>query len=458
MTTYPLIKLILESETLEYSGEEVMSADVLQEINPLSVELPISTFEFQILSTDESFSMFSGTYFDLLTERLPVFAYKNVDGDEQFIGKFYLSDWENISDHEFKFYAIDILGVLDATDYDGNFWSTATTLSEIIAATLDPINITYEIDSSIEDTELKGWIPPGNYREAIQQICFAAGATAITAGSSNLLIKPALIPTGAYDHLISNSEKLMDQPIKLQQLVTSIELVSHNYSQGADLETIFDEDLAAGSHKIIFEKPYYNIIVNGPGYTPDYLITEGGDYITTEGGDYIEVGGEYRFGPNCLYLELQSAGHVTVTGYPWVDSKRSFTFYESGLTEYANKNALKVADATMVNLSNAQTILNLLRDYYRLRYLQKLSILPSTEVYPRDIIFTNTIYDNPILVGVNKINTDLTGGCIMKVEALGIAPEFAEPIENPVRRARTGIAVCGSDLLRQNGFRNYNHE
>jgi hypothetical protein len=402
--------------------------------------------------------MFSGTYFDLLTERLPVYAYKNVGGDEQFIGKFYLSDWENISDYEFKFYAIDVLGVLDATDYDGNFWSTATTLSEIIAETLDPINISYEIDSSIEDTELKGWIPPGNYRQAIQQICFAAGVTAMTAGSSNLLIKPALFPTGAYDHLISSSEKLLSQPIKLQQLVTSIELVSHNYSQGAELETIFDEDLTAGSHKIIFEKPYYNIIVEGPGYVPNYLTTEGGDYITTEGGDYIEVGGEYRFGSNCLYLELQEAGHVTVTGYPWVDSKRSYMFYEEDLIEYANKNALKIADATMVSLTNAQTILNLVRDYYRLRYLQELSVLPSTEIFPRDIIFTNTIYDNPLLAGVNKISTDLTGGCIMKIEALGIAPEYVEPIENPVRRARTGIALCGTGLLRQNGFRNYNHE
>ncbi len=142
----------------------------MQEINPLGIELPISTLEFQILSTDGSLRCFQGTYFDLLTERLPVYAIKMLGEMNSLLENFIYLIGKNISDYEFKFYAIDVLGVLDATDYEGNIWSTATTLSEIIAETLEPINISYEIDSSIEDTETQRMIPPGKYRQAIQQI------------------------------------------------------------------------------------------------------------------------------------------------------------------------------------------------------------------------------------------------------------------------------------------------
>jgi hypothetical protein len=454
MITYPVIRLTIGSETLEFSNEKVISANLVEEINMISVEVPISVIEFRILSTDTSFSMFSGEYFDLLSERLPVMVYESIDGVETFLGKYYLEEWKNVSEHEFEFRAIDIIGVMEATDYDGGFWGTATKLSVILSQVLNAIDVPYVLDDSIKDTELTGWIPPGTYRGALQQICYAAKATASTSRSSSLLINPISLPDKIYDVKIGDSEKFMEQSIELQPLVTSIELIAHNYTQGDTLEEIFNKELPAGSHKIVFEKPYYDIVIDGPGYTPSLLITETDDFIITENGDFIEVGGEYLFGPNSIYLELQEAGTVTITGYPWLDSKRSYTFRETGVTEYANKNVLKISDATLVSDTNAQAVLDQTRDYYRQRYVQKIKLLPSS-VKPADIVLTNTFYGKKILANAKKMSIDMTGGHLATTEIFGIEPAYVPPAAEPVRRARTGIAICGADLTRNNGWREY---
>ncbi|HOJ01284.1 MAG TPA: hypothetical protein PLL88_06650 [Anaerolineaceae bacterium] len=457
MITKPLIRLTVGSETLEFSGEEVTSATLVEETNIIGMELPISALEAKIMNYDESFSMFSGSYFSLLSERLPVVAYENVDGELQFLGKFYLSEWKNTSEHEFEFRAVDIIGILDATDYDGNFWSADTPLGTVLAQTFVPINVLYTLDESLQSVPIRGWIPPGNYREALQQICLAAGAAAISVRSDRLQIRPVVIPTQHFDYRVRDTDKLMEQSIELQTLVTSIELVSHNYTQGSELEEIFNKELEAGSHKIIFEKPYYNIVVDGPGYDPSYLVTEDEEYIITEAGDQIEVGGEYVFGPNVLYLEMTQSGIITITGYPWLDSKRAYIFRETGITEYANKNALVVDSATLVNMDNAQIILDRVRDYYRQRYRKTITLLPS-EITLGDIVLTRTLYQKNILATVQKMSTDLAGGYLAQTELLGIEPAYIEPVDHPARRARSGVATCGADLTRQNMFREYDHE
>jgi hypothetical protein len=447
--TYPVIQLTIGGTVFEFSGTKVISANLIEEVNPISAEIPIGTIEFKILTLDESFSMFSGQYFQLLSERLPVLVYENIDGINSFIGKYYLEKWKNISEHEFEFKAVDIIGVMAATEYDGGFWSVPTTLETILVSVLNPINVLYSVDDSIKDVEISGWIPPSDYREALKQICFSAGAIATTARSQLLNILPITVPTVFYKSEITDANKGIVQPLELLPLVTNIELVSHNYTQGEVLENIFEKYLEIGSHKIIFEKPYYNIVVNGPGYAPSLFAMEDDDYFVTEDDENFEVGGEYIFGPNCLYLEMTTPGTITITGYPWLDSKRSFIFNETGVSEFANKNTLTISEATMVSADNAQIVLNNVRDYYRQRYFQNILLLPSA-VKTSDIVFTSTLYQKKILATVQKMDMNLTGGYLSKVDILGI-----ESIN--YRRPRVGVALCGTDLTRQNAFRRYQY-
>ncbi len=142
---------------------------------------------------------------------------------------------------------------------------------------------------------------------------------------------------------------------------------------------------------------------------------------------------------------MTEAGTVTVTGYPWLDSKKSFIFTETGLTKYANKNALLISDATMVSEDNAQAVLDQTRDYYRQRYKQEIVLLPS-ELMAKDVLLSSTFFDKQILGMVTKMNINLVGGFLQETEIRGIEPVYVEPEEHPTRIVRTGVAVTGATM------------
>jgi len=452
--THPLIRFLLSSGDVDFSGNQIISAKLIEQTSVISTETPVNTLEFKVKTIDDTFSMFSDS-FSLLKEKLPLVAYESVNGTSRLLGKFFLETWRNTGDRLIEFAAYDILGVLGDTDFDGAYFDVPVTLTNIMAQIFTPINVDYELDSSLADVEISGYIPSGNYRDALQQICFAARATIITSRREVMLITPIIIPNSSYSVMIGSNERMEKPTVELLPVVSRIELVSHNYIQGDTIETIFDKYLEAGSHKIVFNNPYYSIVISGPGYTQFTLATEGGDDITTEGGDYIEVGGEYVTGSNSIYLTISTAGQVTVTGYQWIDSKRSFIFDEIGTEGVANKKTLTISDATLVNVDNAQNILDNLRDYNRLRYVQKIRTLPTVNVNTGDIVLSSTLQNKLLVTSALKIETELTRGFIANMELRGLVGAYVPPVENPIRYARTGIAISGAGLTRNNSYRQY---
>jgi hypothetical protein len=454
-TTYSIIQFLFPSETIEFSRDQILAANLVEENTPISIEIPVSTLTFKLYVSDNSFSMFSDSSTALI-EKLPILAYESIDGDVRLLGKFYLKKWKNTQEHQIEFTAIDIIGVLENTDFDGVFFSDATLVSEALTQILTPINVSFELSDDFVDSSVKGWIPSGNYREALQFLCFAGNAITSTARSENLVINSISIPELFYDAKLKDSEK-KNVGIEFLPLISKIELVSHNYTQQDTLETIFEKYLEAGSHKIVFSKPYTGVVVDGPGYTQSVLGTEGGDTLGTEYGDSLEAGGEYNINSNSVYLTISTAGTVTITGYPWLDSQRSFVFNEDGVTEADNKNTILISDATLVNVDNGQDILDNLINYYRQRYIQNVKIFPTVNVQTGDIVLSGTIYNNKILAYVRKMEIDMIGGFLAKTEIHGLAaPAYVPAEENPTRKARTGMATCGADLTRNNSWRNYN--
>lgn len=631
--TYPKIEMVLDVTTLTFEGEEVVSAKVIEEVHPISIQVPIGKLEFQVVSYDDNFSMFSGGYVDLLADRPPITAYEVVDGEDVLLGKYFLDDWENISEYEYKFEAMDIMGVLDKTPYEGAFYSALTSVETILEAVLGGLDLTYDLDSYIGAKTLKGWIPPGSYRSAIQQICFACGAVAVVARESDIQIVrgnvsdfyaifddvdnkymtlPVYSPVGnsctveilvkltaveagyvriaeftgataqfgfyynpiteyiyslikddagtnknlvsstvgigtlahfalvidrendlghllvdgeytgsgktlaamgnittttgaeiarqvggglssecevsyfrvwddvrtqaeiqenmyrrtpldetdlarnytwkeedetdfasgedgtfvgtiefgrtpgqyvlpAQDFDVEDTEKTSVNPVKLKPLVTSIELVSHLYTQSTELLDIYEEDLDEGLHKIVFDQPLYGIVVAGPGYLEASLTTEDDAFqiVTEDDAFEIEIGGAYVFGSNSVNLQVSAPGGVvTITGYPYIDSQRGWTFTESGIGSSTDLNAIKVPSATLVSPDNVEEILDLLRDYFQIRYEQEMTLFPTT-IKPNDTIQTTTLKNNELNGVVEKMVLDLTRGHLAKTRMVG---------------------------------------
>jgi hypothetical protein len=454
MKTSPVIQMTIGDEVLVFEGAQVRTSRLVVESSPISDELPGSSIEFVIFSADETFSMFNSERVNLLAERLPILAYERVDGNLKWLGKFYLEEWANLSEQEIQFRAIDLVSVMEGMDFEGIFWDTPVTVATALRNVLEPAGIPYELDPIVAQRTLRGWIAPGSYREALKQMLFAARATVTTFGSDRLIIRPVDLPDKMPDIVLDDSFVADSRKPTLLPLVYSIELVSHDYKESDAPETVFSGALSAGSHKIIFERPYYNIEIIGPGFIPDILVTTEDDRIVTTDGDLIAVGGSFQFGPNSVTLTLSEDAEIIITGYPWHDVMKSFTFTESDAVSYGNKKMLSIREATLISEDIAQGVLNTLRDYYRQRYQHEYGVLPS-DVEPGALVLMNTYYGQRLLAQVQRVEFDMDGGFIGQVMSRGIVPQYIPPMDHPYLRPRCGVAISGADMLRQNMFREY---
>lgn len=441
--TSPIVRMTVGGIDSEFRGSDIISATLVQQIKPLSIELPFSELEVTIYTTDTRYSMFSdGSFYNSLSRRQPLDLYESINGIEFLLGRFYLDDWKYISQNKFWIKGVDAIGVLDTVPFDGYFWSTNTTLSSIIDTIMSSQNIDYAITGGIGSTLLRGWIAPGTIRSALQQAAFAAGATVVGIKSEVVIEKTKLPLLDAnYTLEINDTQKKDTGELSLLPFVTEIELISHDYSKGAELKTIFDKWLAAGSYKITFQEPYYDIVATGAGYTLEELTTEDGITLTTEGGDPLVVEGDFIFGPNSIYLSVpEPGGDVLIQGYPWVDSQQSHQFYED-VTPDIKKNRLSISSATLVTPEVAEDVLNRLTTYYRQRYSQKFTVLvPAlpTRYYGDPPPYGDGLYEADPTIRINeicrvttysgkrirglieKLNVDLAMGFIIEIENIGV--------------------------------------
>ena len=176
-----------------------------------------------------------------------------------------------------------------------------------------------------------------------------------------------------------------------------------------------------GLHKIIFDQPLYGIVVAGPGYLEASLTTEDDAFqiVTEDDAFEIEIGGAYVFGSNSVNLQVSAPGGVvTITGYPYIDSQRGWIFTESGIGSSTDLNAKKVPSATLVSPDNVEEILDLLRDYFQIRYEQEMTLFPTT-IKPNDVIQTTTLKSNELNGIVEKMELNLTQGYLAKTRMVG---------------------------------------
>lgn len=471
LKTYPIVRLRLNNQNIEFSEKDIIKAETIQILHPLSIEVPVSTANIVIHTVDPRFSMFSdGEFYNALVSNTIIDVYEYLDGEKVYQGRYYLDKWKQPSAGKFEFQCHDAIGVYDQMPYDGSFWANWVTFGELIRSILDPAGIPYTISPVIEGRQLKGWLKPQTIRTAIQQVCFAANVQVSTGKSETVNFIDAVLPirgvaypamfydqdeaiydTFYYNEIsvgvpITDVDKSQKQELEILQMVTGIELISHDYTQGTTPEEIYSAYLEPGEYKIVFQKPYYNISVVGVGDVPAYIMSEDGKALTTEDSRVLSFTGEFNFGSNFVFLHVRQAGNIVITGYPWIDSTQSFKYseeeaqrvleegffydadnaiydvirYARTWVETAAINIWQIQDATLVPAQNAPLLLEKLVEYAKLRYRQKMTLWSRNDVAPADLKIVDSLYQKDIVGIVERVSADLTGGYLLETEVVGL--------------------------------------
>ena len=387
-----LYKILYGAEKI-FEGDNLMSANILEEIDLLSSEISINTLDFTAYSSDDEFNIINpkGSY-KLLQERQPLIVTETMvkENREKDMGTFYLDTWINEKDKTMKITAIDLIGVIDKTDFYGGIY-VEIAFKDLIKEIMDSANVleeNYEIEEDLQNIKLTGYIPICSHRKALQQAIFAVGAVADCSRSDKIKIYKVnnsnISNTLDKSNIFQSSRK-----IEQNELVTGVAVVAHTYIKNQEQEKLFDGIVDAEETEVIFSEPSYN--------------------ITCEGGTIKES--------NCNHaiIECVQGSNVIVYGYKYKDNLQTFTIEVENLSRSQKRNTLKVESAYLVNKDNAMEVAKRILDYYQKTYKTSFDFILNDETLTENVALESA-FDQQLVGNIIKEDINLTGGFIANME------------------------------------------
>lgn len=377
--------------TLDLDGSKLISCTVLEEVDPISSNLSVNTLNLSFHTEGGEFDLLdlTGAYV-LFQQRQQADVTGWIDGVEMNMGSFYLetpSTTENIVTVD----CIDLVGTMGDTDYLGGYWPDGILSQELIADIMASAGVDtaqYDVDSSLQNITVRGYLAIQTHREALQQVAFAIGAAVDCCRSYIINIRPLQT---ANPKSIPVSRKVTGHTQTLESLVTGVEVFTHNYALGDTDGELFKETRQPGDYLIQFSSPSANLSATNAT-------------ITESGVNYARI-------------TVATAGEVVISGRTYEDTQSlAGSVYMENLPANAKPNIKTVNECTLD--ANAQSLAQRVYDYYQRRIADSGDIILSTEQAGDWISLQNA--DGKALVGtIEQISIDLTGGFIAKVESHG---------------------------------------
>lgn len=382
-------------QLIYFEGADIKQASIVEEIDMISATVPANALDLRLYSTDPEFSIVNPTgYYSRLSQRQPLSVYETINNTQIFMGRHYLDEWENASPTEIEFKCTDAIGVLDKIQYRGGLWKYEGIKAQyLVDEIMTAASIPYDLDADLYDVMVIGWIPACSCREALQQVAFAIGAFIDCSRSNLVKIRPSILldktePTIA----ITSAQKGTSSPLKLKPLVTGVEIISHNYVEGAETVDLYSGTLTENFYDIIFSQPCHTLTITGAE-------------IVSSGVNYARI-------------RVLAAGAVVLTGLNYIDNQQLFT-KNSEIVSSALPKIISIESATLVNVYNGQEVADRVYAYYQQRYQQKFRLYAHETIGTGKVALIDSM-GSQIRASVEKMSINLSGGFIVDAEACGV--------------------------------------
>lgn len=370
-----------------FGSDEILSANILEEVDPISAELSINTLDFKVHTNDFSILDPQGAY-TLLQKKQPVDVAEYVGGVKKNMGRYYLEEPISDTDHTTVMSCIDLIGIMDQTDFKGGIYTDvlASTIVDDIATSA---GVEYELDSSFSTVTLSGWIPICSHREALQQVAIAIGAIVDCTRSDKIKLYP--MPTVSSGS-IGYAQKFDNHSVKQRALVTGVEVIAHNYVALDETTELYNGTLTVGTYEIPFSQPCHSLSVSGA-------------VIADSNANFAKI-------------TVSTPGTVVLTGKAYADNTRLFGTYMSELPAGEKTNIPKIEEATLISNANAQDVADRVYAYYQMRYQGEGTIVLGDE-QPGQIRTMDSMNGKQIQGIIESMDVNLTGGFLARIKITG---------------------------------------
>lgn len=308
------IRSIQYGFVLEIDAEDITRISLEQKIDVLSAELPISTVSYAFKSSKGADFIFQ--------EKQPITVM--FDGDV--ISKCFVKSAKRLDKFNWSVKAEESVGLLEQGKFLGGIY-VRKNAKQLIDEIMLSAKVDYEIDNIEDEVYVSGYLPISSCRLALQQVLFAIGAVIKTASREKPLIT-------RLDDEVSQEITLdrigQGQAYNSNNIVTAVEVVSHQYVLSQDEKEVYKSNGASQT----------NVLVEFIEPLSDLRIEDG--VILESGVNYALI----NAGENCVLY-----------GKPYVDTRHTLS-QRNPNTGYANaENIVRIDKATLITQDNAQETL-----------------------------------------------------------------------------------------------------
>jgi len=374
-----------------FASDSLISAKVLEEIDPTAASISINTLVAEVYSTDKDFSLLDPQgMFSLLQQQQRLDVTETVNGESIYMGAYYLDTWDEASENSLKLTAVDKIGIIDKTNFYGGIYSNILS-GELIAQIMGSAGAEYDLDESLRDIPLSGHLPIASHRAALQQVALVIGAYVDCSRSDVIKIySPPMVAS----ILVERSRIFLGSSIGLRELVTGVNVISHRFVKNQESTDLLEDTLPAGQYEITFSSPAHSLGISS-------------------GASIIESSANYAI------INVERAGEVVLTGLGYTDSQIVFKKRAKSLSANAAQNTLSVENATLVSAANANDIAERIYNYYQKRYEFNFEVVANGEENG-DYVMVNSLRGEYLRGGIESMEINLTGGFLANIKLAGV--------------------------------------
>ena len=252
--------------------------------------------------------------------------------EDKLRGLFYIDSVERQGKELFQINCVSAIGLMDKQRHKGGVYFG--TRFDALLHEITGEEYEYEIDPSVGELQVFGWLPYSTRRRNLHQLLVAYGVT-ITKSDSGLMLFTFLNPT-EFEEIASN--RIFDGgSVEYGEPASRVELTEHSYYYLSTVEfkELFDTKGESVEHiTVTFDEPIY----------PDSLETEGDITI-------------HQFGVN--YAVISGSG--TLRGQAYIHNTKLLS---QDNPDAMTEKIVTVDEATLITIANSENCLARISNYY----------------------------------------------------------------------------------------------
>lgn len=377
-------------EVLTLSGDELVSAKILEEVSTLSSELSVNTLEFKFYSQNKEFKILGDdSKHALLTKRQWVKAIEYVDKKPIKMGTFYVDSITAETETVVAVKCIDNVGLLDdQSNYEGNVWEIgeAATVTQVAADILNQSSFTWDVEDAVRNLKIEGELKNMSRREALKNLAFACNLQIKSTREGTLFIRKAPINV---ENKIAYSMQADDHKIEKKDYYTKIIRNETRFLKNYTNTEIYNSELSEGVHNIECSTPMHSFEIKG--------------------GKII------KSAPFNVVVKVDKTQTVKITGKGFSENRRVASYEIAA--EDGKEKELVLQDIGII--SNVD-LLKAIYDYYKNVYSDSGTVfLSENNIEAGDYISVKSQDGKYISGYVESLEIDLTGGFLGKLKIVG---------------------------------------